>query len=340
MLKVLELFSGVGSFSIKLKNMNIDHEIVGYSDIRKSAVELFCKIHGTKIQDNLGDITSINAKGLQADLICFGSPCQSFTREGKGDGAKRGGDSKSSLMWYAVDIMKEVRPKFIIWENVSDAVNKKHFGNFKNYIEELDEMGYNTYYEVLNAYELGGTTKRKRLFSISIRKDIDNNNFKFKYEKRDHNPLINYLDLEVDSKYILPEKIKKEMILGEANGNYVIKNGTKDGWCYAKEGDGIDFGFYTSKTRRGRVQDSACQTLLRSQTIGTIQNGVARYLTPLEYWRIQEMPSNLWKYVEDCNYSNSEAYDVVGGVINQLHLEVVFNSLRVAYPEYFGGEEN
>lgn len=51
--------------------------------------------------------------------------------------------------------------------------------NFQNYMDELDSLNYNTYYKVLNAHELGSAQKRKRLFSISIRKDIDNGKFEF-----------------------------------------------------------------------------------------------------------------------------------------------------------------
>jgi len=310
-----------------MNKLGIQHEIVGFSDIRDTAIELFCRIHGKIKEDNLGDIHSVATTNIEVDLLVFGSPCQSFTRGGKNDGGVKGTGTKSSLMWEAVRIMKECNPKWIIWENVPDAVNKKNISNFENYMEELNEMGYNTYWEVLNAHELGSAQKRKRLFAVSVRKDIDNGKFKFDYEKVKPKKLKDYLDTNVGSEFNVEDKIQSALLLGKNEDGYIIKNGTKQGWLIANEGDSIDLGFYNSKTRRGRVQKEACQTLLRSKSVGTIQNGKLRYYTPFEYWKLQEMSPELYNKVEDCEFTLNEAYDVVGGVINQKHLEVVLGSL-------------
>lgn len=281
-MNVLELFCGAGSFSVQLNELKIKHDIVGFSDIRDNAIELFCKIHNKNKDENLGDIHNVSGKGLDVDLLVFGSPCQSFSRSGKNEGGAKGSKTKSSLMWEAVRVMEECNPKWIIWENVPDAVNKKHIENFKEYMSVLDEMGYNTYYEILNAHELGSPQKRKRLFSVSVRKDIDNGKFKFNFEKIEPKKLINYLEGDVPEIFDAEEKVTEALLLGKNTDGYIIKNGTKQGWLIANEGDAIDLGFYSSKTRRGRVQKEACQTLLRSKTIGVIQNNKLRYLTPLE----------------------------------------------------------
>ena len=70
---------------------------------------------------------------------------------------------------------------------------------------------------------------------------------------------------------------------------------------------------------------------MRGKTLGTINDGVLRFYSPREYWRLQEMPDELYKHVEACNFKPSTAYDVVGGVINQLHLKTVFLSLKKAF---------
>lgn len=331
LLNVLELFCGAGSFSVQLNTLKIKHDIVGFSDIRETAIKLFCKIHNKDVSENLGNIKNVSGVGMNVDLLVFGSPCQSFSRSGKGGGGKKGSDTKSSLMWEAVRIMEECKPKWIIWENVPDAINKKHMNNFKEYMSVLDELNYNTYYTLLNAHDLGSPQKRKRLFSVSIRKDIDNGSFKFEYDKISPKKLNEYLDNEYEEIFIVEDKVRESILLGENEDGYIIKNGTKLGYLIANEGDAIDLGFYNSKTRRGRVQKNACQTLLRSKSIGTIQNGELRYLTPFEYWKLQEMPIDLYKHVKECNFSLNEEYDVVGGVINQLHLKVVFSSLKKAF---------
>ena len=330
-IKILELFSGAGSFSLALKTLGIKHDIVGYSDIRPTAVKLFSKIHNIPESDNLGDIKNIDATSLSVDLITFGSPCQSFSRTGKGAGGVKGSNTPSSLMWEAVRIMKETNPKWIIWENVPDAISKKHLPNFQEYMAELDDMGYNTYYEVLNSHELGSAQKRRRLFAVSIRKDVDNGEFSFNKIKQSPKKLSAYLETYNESMEIVKDSVREELMLGETLEGYKIKNGTKLGYLIANEGDAIDLGFPTSKTRRGRVQKEMSQTLLRSKSIGTIQNGGLRYLTPLEYWRLQEMPEHLYDKVLECGFSTNEAYDVVGGVINQLHLKTLFTSMSDAF---------
>lgn len=330
-LKVLELFCGAGSFSVNLHSNKIKHEIVGFSDIRKTAIDLFCKIHNKSPEENLGDIKNVCAKNLDVDLIVYGSPCQSFTKEGNREGGERGKDTKSALMWETVRIVGECTPKYIVWENVPDAVNKLHINNFKDYIAVMDELNYNTYYEILNAHDLGSPQKRKRLFAVSIRKDIDNGEFKFDYIKKKPKKLTEYIEDECSNDFILEEVNQGKLILGKEGDEWKIKNGTKLGYLLAKEGDGIDFGFAGSKSRRGRVQPNACQTLLRGKGVGVIQNNIPRYLTPYEYWKLQEMPLELYHLVEDCDFKMKDQYDVVGGVINQLHLNVVFQNLRKAF---------
>lgn len=330
-MKVLELFCGVGSFSISLDSLGIKHDIVGFSDIRETAIDLFCKIHNKDKSENLGDIKNVNAAELNVDLLVFGSPCQSFTRQGKMEGGTKGSDTKSALMWEAVRIMEECKPKWIIWENVPDAVNKLHIDNFKEYMVTLDELGYNTYYKVINAHEIGSPQKRKRLFAVSIRKDIDNGEFNLDYEVVKPRKMKDYLDVNVPSHFGVEEHVQEKLLLGEQGNQYIIKNGTKLGYLLADEGDAIDWTFPTSKTRRGRVQKEACQTLLRSKGVGVIQDGTPRYLTPHEFWKLQEMPLELYKFVEECDFKLKDQYDVVGGVINQLHLKVVLGNLAKAF---------
>ena len=63
-----------------MSTLGIKHEIVGFSETRATAVELFSRLHNKKPEENLGDIHGVNAVGLDVDLVTFGSPCQSFSR--------------------------------------------------------------------------------------------------------------------------------------------------------------------------------------------------------------------------------------------------------------------
>lgn len=101
--------------------------------------------------------------------------CQSFSVAGKQHGGEKGSGTRSSLLWNSVEIIRHCKPKFIIWENVKNVLSKKHKPVFDAYVDEMKNMGYNTYYQVLNAKNYGIPQNRERIYAISVREDIDNN---------------------------------------------------------------------------------------------------------------------------------------------------------------------
>ena len=138
-------------------------------------------------------------------------------------GLQTGGDigtgTRSSLMWNSVAIIKHVKPKYVIWENVKNVLSKKHKHNFEKYLKSLEDMGYNNYYQVLNAKDYGIPQNRERIFVISIRKDIDKGNFKFPEKQTLQLKLKDLLDDEVDEKFYLKdsqiERIKNSTFMQE-----------------------------------------------------------------------------------------------------------------------------
>lgn len=209
-MKVLSLFSGIGAFEKALENLNIDYELVGFSEIDKFAIQSYCAIHSTTPDKNLGDITKIDLDSLpECDLITHGSPCQDFSVAGKGKGGDVGTETRSSLMWNSVEIIRRCKPKYVIWENVKNVLSKKHRHNFDKYIESLEEIGYKNYYKVLNAKDYGVPQNRERIFVISIRSDIEQD-FEFPQPFDNGIRLKDILESEVDEKfYISSDKVAK-----------------------------------------------------------------------------------------------------------------------------------
>jgi DNA (cytosine-5)-methyltransferase 1 len=114
-MKYLSLFSGIGAFEKALNNINIDYKLEGFSEIDKYAIKSYCTIHDVDESLNLGDITQIDIEKLPTDidLITHGSPCQDFSVAGTNKGGDEGTNTRSSLMWNTVEIVKHCKPKYV-----------------------------------------------------------------------------------------------------------------------------------------------------------------------------------------------------------------------------------
>lgn len=165
-LRVLELFGGIGACSKALERLGIDYEIADYVEIDKYAVKSFNAIHNTNFEPQ--DITQWD-KDIEVDLVMHGSPCQDFSLAGLQAGGDEGSGTRSSLMYETIRIVKKLKPKYVVWENVKNLLSKKHRHNFDSYLEIMESLGYKNYYQVLNAKDYGIPQNRERVFTISIR---------------------------------------------------------------------------------------------------------------------------------------------------------------------------
>ena len=221
-LNMLSLFSGIGAFEKALENIGIKINLKNFCEIDKYASQAYCAIHKVDKKLNLNDITEIDIEKLPTsgiDIITHGSPCQDFSMAGLQAGGDIGTGTRSSLMWNSVAIIKHVKPKFVVWENVKNVLSKKHKHNFEKYLKSLEDIGYNNYYQVLNAKDYGIPQNRERIFVVSIRKDIDKGNFNFPEKQTLQLKLKDLLDDEVDEKFYLKdsqiERIKNSTFMQE-----------------------------------------------------------------------------------------------------------------------------
>ena len=217
-IKVLSLFSGIGAPEQALKNIGVDHELIGFSEIDKYAVSSYCNVHNVSEDKNLGDITKIDISSLPTDidLITHGSPCQDFSSAGHQKGGDKGTGTRSSLMWATVDIVEHCKPKVVLWENVKNLLSKRHRHNFDGYLEVMEQLGYNNYYQVLNAKDYGIPQNRERVFTVSIRKDIDKG-YVFPEPQELTLRLKDMLEDEVDEKYYI-NTCKTQQLLQNIDG--------------------------------------------------------------------------------------------------------------------------
>lgn len=169
---VLSLFSGIGAYEKALTNLGIPYTLKNFCEINPHAVKSYCAIHNVDEKLNLGDITKVNLDQLpSAQLIVHGSPCQDYSVAGTNNGGDAGTNTRSSLMWHSVEIIRHVKPDYVVWENVKGILQDKHIHNFERYLKDLYDMGYVSYYSLLNSQDFGVPQRRIRIFVVSIRKD-------------------------------------------------------------------------------------------------------------------------------------------------------------------------
>lgn len=300
-MKILELFGGIGACSKALERIGIDYEIADYVEIDKYAVASFNAIHGTNFEPQ--DITKWD-KDIAVDLIMHGSPCQDFSTAGLQAGGDKGSGTRSSLMYETLRIVEKLRPKYVIWENVKNLLSKKHRHNFDAYQKAMEELGYMNHYQVLNARDYGIPQNRERVFTVSIRNDLEDN-FVFPEKQELVLKLKDILEDEVDEKYYLSDKAlscfmsdgtgnypRRERFLANINrknqnvGNAVttragsrptdnfvrIKTANTKGYDEATVGDSVNLQFPNSTTRRGRVGHEISQTLQTSDSMGVVES--------------------------------------------------------------------
>lgn len=332
MLKVLSLFSGIGAFEKALKKAGVDHEIVNYCEIDKYASLAYSTIHDISESYNLQDVTKIDVNQLKDfDLLTHGSPCQDFSLSGKGKGGDEGSETRSSLMWYSVNIIEKKSPKYVIWENVKGVLCKKHRHNFEKYLSTLDELGYNNFYKVLNSKDYGAPQSRERIFVISIRKDISK---EFNFKQRTHEKLRirDIVENDIDGKYYLKGAYVKDLAR-ELEGRLSIKQMNR--YELLKVGD-IKNPKSFKMNNRVFSKDSVSPTLTTTNPVKIVECRV-RQLTPLEFWRATGFSDeDYWKakraleqkFYKGKDRTDSQMYKMAGN-------SIVVNVLEDIYRELF-----
>lgn len=216
-MKIGTFFSGIGSPEQALLNLGINHEIEFACDIDKYARETYLKNFNCKNMYN--DIKALDMKNLSyVDLLVFGFPCQAFSMAGK-----RGGfdDTRGTLFYDALRYLKEHKPRYFIAENVKGLLSHDSGRTFQTIIDCLastintqmtlmpyENLGYHIHYKVLNTKDFGIPQNRERIFIVGIRDDADNN-FRFPKEINLKNKLKDLLQINVDNKYYLSDKMIK-----------------------------------------------------------------------------------------------------------------------------------
>lgn len=200
MLKIIELFAGVGSQTQALKNIGVEHEVVGIAEIDKYAIQSYEQLHG-KV-NNYGDISKIERLD-EADLWSYSFPCQDLSVAGSQKGINE--NTRSGLLYEVERLLKvSEKPKYLLMENVKNLVSKKFKPDFDKWCEVLENLGYENHWQILNAKDYGVPQNRERVFMVSI---LSGGSYKFPEKQELKIRLKDVLEENVEGKYYLSQKV-------------------------------------------------------------------------------------------------------------------------------------
>lgn len=264
MIQILELFGGIGSPRIALRNLGVPVKAIDYVEIDEKAVRSYNAMFEKELKYKTQTVVGYN---LKPDILIHGSPCQDFSIAGHQKGADEGTETRSSLMWETIHIIQQMgvwKPRVVIWENVKNVLSKHMRHNFNRYLDEMEKLGYTSNYKVLNSMDFGLPQDRNRVFVISC---LDGTFFNFETLKnKPMKDIKEFLEKNVtDRKYIVsqPSMIKK---INNKDGNFGGRVQVIKDHCW------------TITTKQMRCPNSG---------VIDLGDGRYRYLTERECWRLQ-----------------------------------------------------
>lgn len=165
MLKMLDLFAGIGGIRIAFENNGV--KCVGSSEIDKNA----CETYELNFKEKpLGDITKIAGQDLpHFDIIAGGFPCQPFSLGGLRKGFQ---DTRGTLFFEIARLIEERKPKAFFLENVSGIVSHDKGKTLETIEESLRNLGYVFQWRVMNACHYGIPQNRSRWYCIGFKKEL------------------------------------------------------------------------------------------------------------------------------------------------------------------------
>ena len=168
MVKILSLFSGAGGLDLGFRNAEFKIVLSNENDKDTYATYDYNFPKTKHIKDSIKNLKgSILEEGF--DGIIGGPPCQSWSEAGKQKGIN---DPRGRLFYEYVRILKIVKPRFFLAENVSGMLHKKHSNALKNITDQFKENGYNINFQLVDAVDFGVPQNRKRVFIVGIKKEL------------------------------------------------------------------------------------------------------------------------------------------------------------------------
>ena len=391
-MKFIDWFAGVGGFRRGLELAG--HECVGFCEADRYAVMSYTSMHliteeqrkkllslpfkerqeeilkedyrnGEWYSNDVRDVLGGGESIPRADIWCFGFPCQDISIAGKQLGFQ---GHRSSLFFTVTDLIDHIsesdRPKWLLIENVKNLLNINGGFDFAKLLIELDGIGYDAEWSILNSKDFGVPQNRERVYIIGhLRADCRQEVLPSEEPvgqsavySESEDPCRTALAKESmiahregfrrNTQVYAAQGVTEALDTGGGGGRHPfvavdrksvkIKSATASGYEEAMEGDSINIQRPTSETRRGRVGKQIAQTLdtgCEQYVIDTVINPntgeeiAIRKLTPRECWRLQGWSDEYFDRAEMVN-SDSQLYKQAGNGVTVPVVEWIARRLK------------
>lgn len=314
MIQILELFGGVGSPRVALRNLGVEVKAIDYVEIDEKAVRSYNAIFADELPYKTQDVRGWN---LKPDILIHGSPCQDFSIAGKQKGADPNSGTRSSLMWETIRIIQNMgvwKPRIVIWENVKNVRSKHMKHNHDRYMQEMAKMGYNSSFKLLDARDFGLPQARQRYFTVSC---LGGEVFDFdKMERRNMQNIWDFIepDEDVGEKYTIKSLSMRKAI----------------------DPDNYDKALLDRLSVIRTITFTITTTQDRCPNAGIVKkkNGSYRLLTEKECWRLQGYSDQDFYKALEVNpgkpgFKNSALYKQAGNSIPVPIFEEMFKAMGV-----------
>lgn len=292
---MLDLFSGIGGFSLGLENTG-HFKVKSFCEIESHCVKVLNKnFKGTPV---FNDITSLNIKEGDYDVFTGGFPCQDISIAGKNKGI----DGDRSGLWKEYKrLIKQGKPKYAIIENVFALLGR----GLEVILQDLAEIGYDATWTLYDTKYFGKPQRRRRVYIVAVRDGIPANSDLFEVGLRD-----------------IPSS---RSVLESFNKSFK--------WNFKKgKGDEHTFTFITRQRSNEFKEVGLSSTLAKrdykSYVDLVLHNNTIRRVTPKERLNLQGFPSGWFdgcgltkKEMFTCNGMSVPVVEYIGNLIVKFDIE-------------------
>lgn len=346
-MKFLDLFAGIGGFRLGMEMAG--HECVGHCEIDKFANKSYLAMHRPKEGEwYAADIRRISPGDLpEAEVYCFGFPCQAFSIAGK-----RGGftDTRGTLFFEVMRLVKERKPNILFAENVKGLLSHDSGRTFGTIIRAMDELGYDVEWQIFDSQHFGVPQHRERVFIVGhLRGTCGRKVFPITQDGRETDGIpkqtVNTITTRTGQgdtvgTYVVENKQYNQIkqIIGGSQGHRIYgPTGVSITLSSQGGGTGNTTGLYAvpvltpdrinkrQNGRRFKEPNDPMFTLTGQDRHGVmIKDYKIRKLTPKECFRLQGFPDEYFERAASVN-SDSQLYKQAG---NSVTVNVIYEIAR------------